>query len=191
MPDLDLKRYSSALRFALASHQTQRRKGSSVPYITHPVGVSAILAQHGYAEEVVLAGLLHDVIEDAQVLPGELARRFGARVASLVQGVTEQKQAHGKDIRWEVRKAQQLEHLCEADLDVVALKAADALHNVRSITRDLRVRGDSVWSVFKRSRDSQLDYYRAVARITRERIGAVPLAGELHEAVEELAMRSS
>jgi (p)ppGpp synthase/HD superfamily hydrolase len=163
------------------------RKGLDVPYITHVVQVSAILAQYRCSQEVVLAGLLHDVVEDTGVSIADLQRQFGPRVAALVAGVTEQKRNDAGEIPWEERKAAQIAHLYEAEADVVALKAADALHNIDSIRRDLRVRGSSLWSSFKRGREAQLRYYQDIAAAVTTRLPGHGLAGELAEHVRALA----
>lgn len=180
-------RFEEALEFALRAHEGQLRKGSSIPYITHPVSVSAILAQHGYGEELIIAGLLHDVLEDTAVTAVELEKRFGEDIALLVLGVTEEKKdARGLPRAWEIRKEEALWHVGLAEEQVVALKAADALHNVDCLIRDLRITGDDTWKRFKRGKEQQLDHYRRLSRIIRERLGETPLALELCEAVDRL-----
>jgi (p)ppGpp synthase/HD superfamily hydrolase len=72
---MDQLLYSKALLFAEQAHRGQVRKGTEVPYITHPVGVSALLAQHGCSEDAVIAGLLHDVLEDTPTTLEDLARK--------------------------------------------------------------------------------------------------------------------
>lgn len=184
-------RYREALEFALHAHNGQFRKGSGIPYITHPVSVSAILAQYGYGEDLVIAGLLHDVLEDTVVAEAELEERFGSDVTMLVQGVTEEKRdTKGRPRAWEVRKEESLRHMDVASDEVVALKAADALHNVDCLIRDLRIIGDEIWTRFKRGRDRQLGYYRRLSRIVRERLGQNLLALELCEAVKKLGEES-
>ena len=185
---IDPNRYATALLFALEAHGFQVRKGTDVPYITHPVAVSATLAQYGYPEELVLAGLLYDTMEDAGVSFDELAARFGPRVAALVAGVSEEKERSGARVPWRERKEAQLRHFREADRETVALKAADTLHNVASILRDWRICGERVWERFSAPREEQVWYYAAVAERVRERLGDGGLAGELGEAVDRLRM---
>ena len=181
------RRYNEALEFALHAHDGQFRKGSDTPYITHPVAVSAILAQYGYGEDLVIAGLLHDVLEDTPVTQDELEKRFGEDIASLVRGVTEEKKdARGLPRAWEIRKENALWHVGLAEEQVVALKAADALHNVDCLIRDLRIAGDDIWNRFKRGREQQLDYYRRLSTVILERLGEAPLVLELYQAVEIL-----
>lgn len=134
---VNLEFYQKVRLFAAEAHKGQLRKGSDVPYITHPVGVSAILAQYNAGGDVVVAGLLHDTLEDTKMTREELEAHFGSLIAGLVAEVSEEKLANGQEVPWEVRKRQQLDRLRNADLDVVRLKAADVVHNVRSILRDL------------------------------------------------------
>ncbi|MDI6872063.1 MAG: HD domain-containing protein [Bacillota bacterium] len=188
---MDHELYSRALLFAEQAHRGQVRKGSEVPYITHPVGVSTILAQYECGEDVVAAGLLHDVLEDTGATREDLELRFGSRIAGLVAGVTEEKVRGSEKVSWEERKKRAIEHLEGADIEVVALKAADALDNVWSILRDYGVVGEAVWKRFKRGRELQLDYYRRLAGVIFRRLAGHPLARELSRAVAELAAATS
>src|SRR5262245_56258465 len=101
----------SALDWAAVWHGKQLRKypGTSVPYMSHLAGVACILSRHGFDEEVVAAGALHDSVEDCGVAHGELAGRFGERVASLVVDVSEP----DKSLSWEERKRHYLEHFLD------------------------------------------------------------------------------
>jgi (p)ppGpp synthase/HD superfamily hydrolase len=181
------RRYQEALEFASRAHAGQFRKGSDIPYITHPVAVSAILAQYGYGERLVVAGLLHDVLEDTVATAIELEKKFGEDIASLVIGVTEEKtDARGLPRAWEMRKEEAVWHTGLAEEQVVALKAADALHNVDCLIRDLRIAGDSIWARFKRGKEQQLDYYQCLSSVISERLKDNLLALELYEAVSIL-----
>ncbi len=183
---VNLELYQKALLFAAEAHKGQLRKGSDVPYITHPVGVSAILAQYNAGGDVVVAGLLHDTLEDTKMTREELEAHFGSLIAGLVAEVSEEKLANGQEVPWEVRKRQQLDRLRNADLDVVRLKAADVVHNVRSILRDLRVVGEKVWERFNRPRETELEHYRETAELLHSKLGDEPLALDLLEVVAEL-----
>lgn len=187
----DFERYAKALRFALEAHGEKTRKGTDIPYITHPVAVSAQLARYGQAEALVIAGLLHDTIEDAGVTQEEIVGLFGRRVSELVAGVTEEKERDGERVSWRERKEQQLAHLLTADRDVLTLKAADTLHNIRSILEDLRLKGNAVWERFRAGREEQVWYYTSVAKGIVQRLGEEGLAGELARAAEEFVKRAS
>lgn len=177
-----------ALAFAAAAHREQTRKGTSVPYIMHPVHVAMILLKHGFAEDVVIAGLLHDVVEDCAVPIVEIRRAFGARVAKLVAGVTERKTGRGTAKRpWRARKVEQLAHLRRADRDGAALKGADALHNCRTTLAELEAHGTTTWERFAAGPDEQAWYYGSVATLVKARLGDHPLAHELEQAAAALA----
>lgn len=179
-------RFDAALGFAARAHAEQRRKGTTTPYITHPVSVAMYLMQAGRTEDVAIAGLLHDVVEDTGIGLEVIRVEFGDRVATLVAAVTEHKTEDGVERPWEVRKREALEHLVGADEDVLALKAADALHNV-STTREALLRdGDSIWRRFKRGPRESLWYYGEVARLVRARLGEDRLCRDLEEAIAAL-----
>ena len=180
-------RYDAALALAARAHRDQLRKGTDLPYIAHPVHVSIILIRHGFAEDLAIAGLLHDVVEDTDTSLDLIAAEFGEQVARLVEAVSETKSSNGAELPWEQRKAEKLVHLQAAGPDVAALKAADAIHNLRSIIADLKSHGPAVWARFKRGPGPTLGYYQSILDPVREKLGAHPIAAELEQAVAELA----
>lgn len=179
-------RYDAALALAARAHRDQLRKGTDLPYITHPVHVSIILIRHGFSEDLAIAGLLHDVVEDTDTSLAPIGAEFGDDLARLVEAVTETKSADGAALPWEQRKAEKLAHLQAAGPDVAALKAADAIHNLRSISADLRSAGPVVWERFKRGPAPTLGYYHAILDAVRAKLGAHPIVAELADAVAEL-----
>jgi (p)ppGpp synthase/HD superfamily hydrolase len=180
-------RYDRALAFAATAHRDQLRKGTSIPYIAHVVHVSVILIRHGFDEDLAVAGLLHDVVEDCDIPIDEIRAQFGERVAQLVEAVSEQKADDGGPLPWEVRKATKLAHLRSGGPDVAALKAADAIHNARSISADLQTDGQAIWSRFKRGPEPTLGYYRDILDGVRHWLAPHPITAELADTVAELA----
>jgi (p)ppGpp synthase/HD superfamily hydrolase len=180
------ERYEAALTLAAQAHRAQSRKAGHVPYIVHPVHVSTILLRHGFSEDVVIAGLLHDVVEDSDVPLMRIEAEFGHTVAELVAAVTEEKLEAGTPRPWEIRKQESLARARGASLEAVALKAADALHSVRALARGLDHKGPSIWHHFSRGPGPSLAYYQSVAALVGERLGKHPLAIELGEAVQDL-----
>ncbi|MGC1305194.1 MAG: HD domain-containing protein [Caulobacteraceae bacterium] len=173
-----MSRYADALAFAANAHRGQVRKGGTVPYITHPVAVSALVARHGGDEDQMVAALLHDVLEDCAGVTAEgIEADFGARVLSIVQGCTDGREADegadGEDgdakDRWRVRKRAYLEHIASASEDVVLVSACDKLHNARCIVEDLEA-GEPVFERFIAGRDGALWYYASLARALRPRL---------------------
>lgn len=178
--------YDAALVFASKAHRNQVRKGTDIPYIVHPIHVSLLLIRHGFNETLSIAALLHDVVEDCDVTLQELKQRFGEEAAALVDAVTEPKGSGGEELPWEVRKAHKLAHLRTAGPDVAALKAADAIHNARSILIDYHQVGDQVWERFKRGPEQTLDYYDEIVALVKEKLAEHPIAQELAQTVAEL-----
>lgn len=179
-------RFDAALGFAARAHADQRRKGTTTPYITHPVSVAMYLLQVGRSEDVAIAGLLHDVVEDTGIGLEVIRVEFGDRVAALVAAVTEHKSEDGVERPWEVRKREALDHLVGADEDVLALKAADALHNVSATREALLKEGDVIWQRFKRGPRESLWYYGEISRLVQERLGDDRLSIDLAGAVDAL-----
>ena len=123
-----------ALRWAATCHHGQARKGSGVPYVQHVAAVAMILDRLGYGEDVVVAGLLHDVVEDCDVTLDDVRDRFGMEVAALVAHGSEVKlDATGTKRPWIDRKRDHLAALADAPPDARALVLADKLHNLASI----------------------------------------------------------
>src|SRR5579864_6758286 len=171
------RRFHRAFLFAAEKHSGQTRKASTIPYIAHLMGVASLVLEAGGDEDLAIAALLHDVVEDCGGAPmlKEVRRRFGARVAKVVDGCTDA-DTYPKP-PWRERKEKYLRHLKNADADTRLVSAADKLNNVRSILADYRDVGESVWLRFNGGRDGTLWYYRVLLeeflrrspnRITRE-----------------------
>lgn len=126
-----------------------------------------ILDRLGFDEDMIIAGLLHDVVEDTDTTLGEIGQRFGLRVADLVAQCSEVKlDSHGQTRPWIDRKRGYLEVLTEAPVEARCLALADKLHNLYSIQLDLS-EGRPVWSSFHADRPQVLWYYRAVVETCR------------------------
>ena len=155
-------RFLRAFEFAVKMHAGQTRKASTIPYIAHLMGVASLVLEAGGDEDLAIAALLHDVVEDCGGAPmlKEVRRRFGARVAKVVDGCTDADTDPKPP--WRERKENYIRHLRKADADTRLVSAADKLNNVRSILADYREIGESVWSRFNGGRDGTLWYYRTL-----------------------------
>lgn len=149
-----------AMEVAALAHKDQKRKGTDLPYIIHPLAVGVILAKAGYDDEIIAAGILHDTVEDTGVALRDILNQFGPRVAELVEGASEP----DKSLPWIRRKEHMIHFLKTAPLDVRAVVCADKLHNIQSIRRDLIFLGEGQWKRFRRGREEQGWYYRNVAK---------------------------
>jgi GTP pyrophosphokinase len=155
-------RFLRAFLFAAEKHAGQARKASTIPYIGHLMGVASLVLEAGGDEDLAIAALLHDVVEDCGGAPmqKEVRRRFGKRVAKVVEGCTDTDTFPKPP--WRQRKEDYIRHLKMADADTRLVSAADKLHNVRSVVTDYREAGESIWSRFRGGRGGTLWYYRAL-----------------------------
>ena len=155
-------RFVRAFQFAAEMHAGQTRKASTIPYITHLMGVASLVLEAGGDEDLAIAALLHDVVEDCGGAPmlKEVRRQFGSRVAKVVDGCTDADTSPKPP--WRQRKETYIRHLKRADADTRLVSAADKLNNVRSILSDYRAIGESVWSRFNGGREGTLWYYRTL-----------------------------
>jgi len=179
------RRFEQALLFATHKHAGQGRKGTTVPYISHLLSVAALVLEAGGDEDLAIAALLHDVVEDCGGAPmlKEVRRRFGSHVAHIVDGCTDTEVFPKPP--WRQRKEDYLRHLRTADADVRLVSAADKLHNVRSIVTDYRESGESIWERFQGGREGTLWYYRALLTEFRRKKNN-RITRELERAVKEL-----
>ncbi len=155
-------RFLQAFVFAAEKHAGQSRKASTIPYIAHLMGVASLVLEAGGDEDLAIAALLHDVVEDCGGAPmlREVRRRFGTRVAKVVDGCTD---SYGEPKgQWRERKEKYIARLKREDAGTRLVSAADKLNNVRSILSDYRAVGESVWSRFHGGREGTLWYYRTL-----------------------------
>lgn len=166
--------------------RVKNRKGTPIPYITHPVAVAGLVAQYGGDEDQQIAALLHDVLEDGgpQYAP-EIERDFGPRVLMIVQGCTDgTPDETGKKAPWRERKEAYLRHLAEADEDILMVSGCDKLSNARAILDDLVSIGPVVFDRFTAKQEGTLWYYKSLARVFTE--FEAPMAEELAATVAEM-----
>lgn len=184
-------RFTRAIHLAACAHEGQSRKGTPIPYITHPIAVAGLVAQHGGDEDQQIAGLLHDVLEDggAHYAP-IIARDFGPRVLSIVEGCTDgTPDEAGNKAPWEERKRIYIAHLAEAKDDVLMVSGCDKLSNARAILDDLVAIGPSVFERFTAKKAGTLWYYQELSKIFTER--GAPMAKALGATVDEITRRAN
>jgi (p)ppGpp synthase/HD superfamily hydrolase len=147
-----------AVIFATKAHEGQKRKTDDCPYIAHPVSVGYILLEVGCPITTVVAGILHDVVEDTNVTLEDIRTHFGEEVAFLVKGVTEP----SKSLGWEERKRHTIEHVKEAVEGVRLIVLADKINNLSSILESKNKIGERVWTHFKGNKELQHWYYSSL-----------------------------
>jgi (p)ppGpp synthase/HD superfamily hydrolase len=189
-------RINHAFAFAAKHHDRQVRKGTRLPYLTHPANVAVILARYDQDEDTIVAGILHDVIEDCvrdgytrEMLDQRIADKFGTEVLETVLAVTNrQVDEEGIELSSEERKDDYLARLAAASTSARWVCAADKIHNGSSILADLKrtLDPDTVWSRFAVGRVGTVRWYRRVYERLREVGFDAPIMGELRDVAEQL-----
>ena len=182
-------RINHALAFAAKHHDQQVRKGTRLPYLTHPANVAIILTRYGQDEQTIVAGILHDVIEDCvrdgytrEMLESRIADKFGTDVLATVLAVTNRKvDDEGIEMSSEERKEDYLARLAAADERARWVCAADKVHNASTILADLNRTDypETVWGRFNVGRDGTIRWYRRVYDRLREVGFDAPIMREL------------
>jgi (p)ppGpp synthase/HD superfamily hydrolase len=180
------RRFDQALIYATKIHGQQLRKGTTIPYVSHLLGVCSLVLEDGGNEDQAIAALLHDACEDQGGVErlADIRTKFGERVARIVEGCTDTFESTKPP--WRPRKEAYLARLrVEQDPGVIRVSLSDKLHNARALVRDCRQIGDDVWRRFNAGKDDQLWYYRALADIFAT-LTTSPMASELGELAREL-----
>lgn len=171
LSESQLPLFERAVVFAAAAHCGATRKGSRIPYLSHPVEAAAIVSELTDDQELIAAAVLHDVVEDTEVTIQEISDGFGERVASYVSGESENKRRQlPPENTWLLRKEETITFLKErADRNAKILALADKLSNLRSIARDVDRIGDQLWERFHQKDKAMHGWmYRQIAEAVRE-----------------------
>ena len=189
-----------AFAFAAKHHDRQVRKGTKLPYLTHPANVAVILTRYDRDEDTVVAGILHDVVEDCvrdgytqETLQQRIGDKFGESVLDTVLQVTHRKlDDDGVELSSQDRKTDYLERLSDAGDAARWVCAADKIHNAHSILSDLRRTVDSqaIWSRFSGARSGTVKWYRDVYERLKTVGFEATIMEELRESVEALEKES-
>ncbi len=169
-----------ATRMAVLGHATQKRKGEDLPYITHPIRVALLLAQHGFSEEVIAAGLVHDILEDTPITESELREELGDMVGDIVTAVT-----NNDFLSWKDKKRAYVESVRAASVEAKAVALADKIHNAESIIGRHAELGSALWANFNASREDKLWFEEEMLAMLQE-TWKHPLVGEYARLVEQI-----
>lgn len=150
-------RLNTAIEFATKKHSGQFRKATAIPYILHPLEVLQILYSMRADTNLMIAGVLHDTVEDTDTTLEEIRELFGDDVATLVASNSEDKSK-----TWDERKQHTIDELAKANERVKMLIMADKLSNIRSIAYDYEVMGDALWTRFNAPKEKQAWYYDGI-----------------------------
>lgn len=192
-------RINHAFAFAAKHHDQQVRKGTRLPYLTHPANVALILTRYGCNDDTVVAGILHDVVEDCvrenwtrEMLVERIAGKFGENVMDIVLAVTKRRiDDDGIELSSDDRNDDYLARLSLANVEALWVCAADKVHNANSILSDLRRTSfpETVWGRFSAGREGTVRWYERVAKRLREVGFTAPIVDELDAAATELTTR--
>ena len=172
-----------AIKFAIKTHevyQKQKWKGKNIPYVTHPLTVGLILARAGASEEVVIAGILHDTMEDSipekKVTQEMLSKRFGKKVAILVASVSEM----DKSLSWEERKKEALAHMRTFSRDSLLVKSVDIISNASNLLEDVKREGENVFTRFNAPKEKIIKHYLEAISAILGKWGENPFRDDLY-----------
>lgn len=189
-------RINHALAFAAKHHDRQVRKGTRLPYITHPANVAIILTRYEQPDETVIAGILHDVIEDCvrenwsqEMLEERLGEKFGMDVLNTVLMVTHRNlDDDGNEMDKQERNVDYLVRLAQANESARWVCAADKIHNASSLLADLRrtVDPESVWGRFSAGKEGTIRWYRDIYKRLIDVGFTAPILDELRQVAEAL-----
>jgi len=183
------RKIQKAINFAAEKHAGQKRKGIELPYIVHPYSVAIILSNYTDSEDIVVAGLLHDVLEDVKdCSEKEMIENFGERVTRIVKEVSEDKDPNisenSKDT-WPERKDKYLANLENDSQEALLVCAADKIHNLRSIIDAYAILGNKLWDSFNASKEQKIEYYGKILEVLKSRLKS-DIIEELQEVYVEI-----
>jgi (p)ppGpp synthase/HD superfamily hydrolase len=187
------ERLTRAVDYARHLH-IERRKGTGIPSMAHLFGVASLvigeagLTDFPVTEDMVIAALLHDAVEDhgGALRLEDIRQNFGANVARMVEGLSDTlaEDPNAKE-KWEQRKQAYIDRLRDEPADVRLISAADKLYNARSILEDYRLIGPEVWRRFKRGRDLQMWYFDSLLEVFKSK-GKTRIVDEFERVIAEL-----
>src|SRR5581483_470219 len=155
-----------AIEFAARAHAGQYRKGTRIPYILHPLSVARILIECDASDDVVIAAVLHDIVEDTKITLADVRAEFGDDVARLVEGMSEPNRSD----TWENRKQATLDYLETAPQDVLLIEIADKLDNIRGMRQDVEQDGAATWERFTRGYEKQKWYHGELVKVFQRKL---------------------
>lgn len=180
------EKVENAIRKAAQLHHGQTRKGDiDLPYVTHLFSVATIISNYTDDEDTIVAGLLHDTIEDTDYASDELQKDFGENVRAIVMGVTEPQPEGDEKIPWDDRKRGYIENLRKAPEASLIVAAADKIHNFESTIRSFAGNQESFQKLFSGTKDTRTQYYGTIVEVITERLGDHPITERLRNAFAE------
>jgi len=173
-----------AVTIASIAHLRQKRKADGTPYIAHPMRVAMALARYGFSEETIAAGCTHDVLEDTDYSLEQLRRELGAKVAKIVQAVT-----NDNTLAWEDKKLRYIQTTKDGPEEAKAVACADKIDNMLSLIEAYQIQGIDVWKKFNHGRDGLIWYWSELLKMFKKR-WKHPLLAEYESILREIVRLS-
>jgi len=187
-----MDRIRKALEISFERHREQKRKVSGAPYIVHILDVAKyLLSEPDVPEDVIVAGILHDTLEDTDYSPEELEQEFGKSVLDLVQFATEpaHKVNTSKEEKvrtWKTRKQNTIYSSRRASREEMLVLLADKLSNLQSIKESRIAKGESIWKAFNASKKDIAWYYRSLRNEFKVKLKDTRMFKIFNELVDEI-----
>jgi (p)ppGpp synthase/HD superfamily hydrolase len=162
-----------AINIATEKHHGQSRKGKEIPYIVHPFSVALILSEYTHNEDIIAAGLMHDVLEDVRDYNfDDLKNDLGEKIARIVREVSEDIDPNMEDPKttWDYRKHKYLEDLKTESYEAMMITAADKIHNLNSLIEAYGEHGEKLWEKFNAPIEKKLWFYEEVLNVLKSRL---------------------
>lgn len=179
-----------ALKVASKAHRDQTRKGTDIPYISHPVAVAMIIGEYTTDEDVIVAGILHDVLEDVRpsiYSEADMRGDFGDKITDIVKDVSEDKVAGEPEKPWIERKKGYLAHLDSlVNVEPMIVSTADKIHNLTDMLDEYERVGDELWEKFNASKDDELWFYKSFLEIIQKKAIPEKMKADLESLVNML-----
>ena len=180
--------FDKAIVFATKAHSGSFRKGTTTPYIEHPMEASAIVATMTDDKTILAAAVLHDVVEDTDYTIDDIMKEFGEDVARLVSAESEDKRDNlPSEVTWKIRKQETLDHLKDkATKEEKMITLGDKLSNIRAMYRDYLEIRDELWNRFnQKDKSEHAWYYKTIAELLSD-LSDIPAYKEYVELVDEV-----
>lgn len=178
-------RIEQAIRAAAVLHRDQTRKGSMpFPYVTHLFSVATILPDYTNDEDVIIAALLHDTIEDTDYTPEELEEDFGGRVREIVDTLTEPKMNGERKLSWNESKTAYAKQLKNGPREAALIAAVDKIHNFRTSVEEYYDDHNRFLQDFGKNLDERIEVYQNIANVINHRLEG-PILNEFNHVFEE------
>lgn len=164
------ERLQRAYAFAANAHKNQKRKGTGIPYLIHLISAVEIAHEITDDEDVLIAVLLHDTVEDTDTTVEMICREFGERVADMVAGESEDKRRDRPACdTWKERKLENIYHVQQGSREMRIIAICDKLSNLRSMYDDVQINGDKMWQKFnQKDKNEHKWYYTSFLEVFKE-----------------------